>query len=96
MIIRIMTLLFLVCTFSAAAQLQNKSWHQFPAAGGIGSSVQDRTSSIHVTDATGKHITSQPANNGISTLDISHVQSGLYFVQFHDGQSSIVLRLIKE
>ncbi len=41
----------MVCTFSAAGQLQNKSWHQFPAAGGIGSSVQDRTSSIDVMDS---------------------------------------------
>jgi hypothetical protein len=51
---------------------------------------------IHVTDVSGKHIMSQPAHNGISTLDISHVQSGLYFVQFHDGHSSNFVRLIKE
>lgn len=50
MLKQILTIIITICSLTLNGQMQNKTWHQFPTAGAVGSSVTDRTSAINILE----------------------------------------------
>lgn len=69
MITRIITAIVFFSCFAVSGQMQNKKWHQFPATGGFGANVLDRTSSIDILENGNIYFTYYDQNTSLLTIN---------------------------
>ena len=56
----------------------------------------DKIENITIIDVFGKQILSRKTISGANHLDVSNLQSGLYFIKFDNKDGSVVKKFIKK